>query len=273
MIYTICLMDAEIFKKIIKEFYKKNKRQMAWRETTDPYKILVSEIMLQQTQVSRVKVKYKEFIATFPTFQELASAPIDQVLKVWSGLGYNRRGLYLKQCAECVVNNYNGKLPKYPSQLDELPGIGHATAHSIAAFAFNFPGVFIETNIRRVFIHFFFNDQKSIDDKDILPLVKKTLDTKNPREWYYALMDYGTMLAKTENDNIKSKHYVIQSTFEGSGRQMRGSILKELIKKPLTYNQLLEKLTDDPRLQKSLHALQKEGFIMEKKNVYQIRKN
>jgi A/G-specific adenine glycosylase len=264
-------MHLETFKKTINDYYKKHKRPMAWRETTDPYKIFVSEVMLQQTQVSRVAVKYEEFIKIFDRFIELSDAKIEKVLKIWSGMGYYRRALFLKKSAEVVMDKYSGKLPSNPLLLDELPGIGYATAHSIATFAYNYPGVFIETNIRRVFIHFFFNDKDDVDDKEILPLVEKTLDVKNPREWYYALMDYGTMLAKTENANVKSRHYTIQSKFEGSGRQMRGSILKELIKAPLTYSQLLEKLSDEPRLKKSLTELQKEGFIMEEKSKFKIK--
>lgn len=264
-------MHLKTFQETIKNFYKKNKREMAWRETTDPYKIFVSEVMLQQTQVTRVAMKYEEFIKTFPSFKDLAYAKIEEILKVWSGMGYNRRALFLKKSAEIIMDQYKGTLPSDPKVLDELPGIGYATAHSIATFAYNYPGVFIETNIRRVFIHFFYNDKNEVDDKDILPLVEKTLDAKNPREWYYALMDYGTMLAKTENANVKSKQYAVQSKFEGSGRQMRGGVLKELIKAPLSYDQLLEKLPDATLLGKALNDLQKEGFIMEKKGVYKIK--
>jgi A/G-specific adenine glycosylase len=229
--------------------------------------------MLQQTQVSRVETKYKDFLQAFPTFKSLADAPIRNILSVWSGMGYNRRALYLKKIAEIIITKYKGSLPRDPTLLDELPGIGHATTHSIAVFAFNYPGIFIETNIRRVFIHFFFADKEKIDDREILPLVEKTLDKQNPREWYYALMDYGAMLASThENANKKSKHYAVQSTFEGSGRQMRGAILKTLLEfGPLGHDQLYKKLRDDVRLEESLKSLQKEGFVIEKKGVYQIK--
>jgi A/G-specific adenine glycosylase len=246
---------------------------MAWRETTNPYHIVVSEVMLQQTQVLRVAQKYPEFLDIFPTFEELAAAEVSDVLKVWSGMGYNRRALYLKKIAEIVVKNYHGELPSSPEILDELPGIGYATACSIVAFAYNIPTIFIETNIRRVFIHFFFGDKEGVDDKEIYPLVEKTIDKKNPREWYYALMDYGTMLAKTiSNPNKRSKHYSVQSKFEGSDRQMRGKILKTLVEKgALPSAVFFEWEEDDERVERSLAALKKEGFVMEEKGVYKIK--
>ena len=154
-------MQKAEFKKIILDYYKKHGRHdLPWRKTHDPYKILVSEIMLQQTQVGRVMAKYKEFIREFPDFKKLAQAPTAKVLKAWSGLGYNRRALYLKRTAERVTNEFQGKLPKDQSMLVDLPGIGPNTAGAICAYSFNMPVVFIETNIRRVFIHFFFNKTK-----------------------------------------------------------------------------------------------------------------
>ncbi|MEK7079017.1 MAG: A/G-specific adenine glycosylase, partial [Patescibacteria group bacterium] len=132
------------------------RRDFPWRNTTDPYHILVSEVMLQQTQVARVMVKFPIFIDQFSNFKELATASTKDILQVWQGMGYNRRALYLKKIAEIVITQYKGKLPDDPAILDTFPGIGEATAASIVAFAFNKPLVFIETNIRRVFIHLFF---------------------------------------------------------------------------------------------------------------------
>jgi len=200
---------------------------MPWRDTHDPFAIVVSEIMLQQTQVDRVREKYTAFIARFPDFRSLAEAPLADVLALWQGLGYNRRAIALKSIAAIVTNEFAGRLPDPVEVLKKLPGIGHATASSIAAFAFNMPTVFIETNIRRVFIHHFFHDCTEVHDAEILPLVQKTLDRKNPREWYYALMDYGTSLKKSvPNPNRRSRHYAKQSKFEGSTRQRRGAILR-----------------------------------------------
>ncbi len=206
---------------------------MPWRETADPYHIVVSEIMLQQTQVERVHEKYRFFVQALPEFGSLARAPLQQVLALWQGLGYNRRAIALKRTAELVVTHHGGVLPASVDMLQALPGIGHATARSIAAFAFNMPVAFIETNIRRVFIHHFFGDRQEVHDAEILPLVMAALDRKSPREWYYALMDYGVALKRRVlNPNRKSAHYERQSKFEGSMRQKRGAVLRLILNYP-----------------------------------------
>lgn len=218
------------FKAKLREFYKNNKRDFPWRKTDNPYKILVSEIMLQQTQTGRVIEKYARFLKAFPTFSHLAHAPQNTVLKEWQGLGYNRRALYLQRTARTVCEKYNGILPSLKEELVTLPGVGPNTAGAVIAFAFNKPAVFIETNIRRVFIHEFFREKEGVADKELYPFIEASLDTKNPRDFYYALMDYGVYLGKAgTNPNRKSKHYKTQTTFEGSVRQMRGKILKLLI--------------------------------------------
>ena len=164
---------------------------MPWRTTRDPYSILVSEIMLQQTQVERVKTKYTEFLAAFPTIESLASSLLTDVLRTWQGLGYNRRAIALKRCAEEIVSRYSGQFPRDTAELETLPGIGPYTARAVAAFAFGMAEPLIETNIRTVFIHFFFHGRDRVSDREIMPLVARTLDRHNPREWYYALMDFG----------------------------------------------------------------------------------
>jgi len=219
------------FRRKIRLFYQKNKRNFPWRNTTDPYHILVSEIMLQQTQVDRVANIYPAFIQKFPTIQKLSQASKADVLKAWQGLGYNRRALYLQRAAQSIQNNHNGVVPDNPEILATLPGLGITTASSVAAFAFNKPAAFIETNIRAVFIHHFFSDQGPIEDKDIFPLIEQTLDKKSPYHWYSALMDYGTVLKKKySNPSRNSKHHTKQSPFEGSDRQIRGHIVKLLLR-------------------------------------------
>lgn len=262
----------EEFKKIVKDYYRKNKRDLPWRNTLNPYHILVSEVMLQQTQVSRVLIKYPIFISQFSTFNQLVKASTKDVLLVWQGMGYNRRALYLKRIAEIVVAQYKGQLLDNPVILDSLPGIGAATAASIAAFAFNKPTIFIETNIRRVFIHHFFKDKREVDDKQIFPIIQKTLDTKNPREWYYALMDYGSYLAKImENPNKRSKHYSVQSQFKGSDRQIRGEILRLLLKEALSEEKLIRIIKKDPdKIKNILQDLIKEQFIKLKIKKYYV---
>lgn len=266
-------VKIEEFKKTIWSFYRKNKRILSWRNTDNSYNIFVSEIMLQQTQVVRVLKKYPEFISSFPDIYSLANAPLSRILKTWQGMGYNRRALYLKKTAEIIVKKYNGVIPDDIKILQSFPGIGYNTACSIAAFAFHKPTVFIETNIRRVFIYFYSSETSNISDKDILPLVEKTLDRKNPREWYYALMDYGSFLAKhIENPNRKSKHYAIQSKFEGSNRQIRGKILKLLLEKSLQQEQIAAYFSYEPeRIFSIIGNLKKEGFVREEQGKYVIK--
>jgi A/G-specific adenine glycosylase len=266
-------MNPQQFKKIIWAYYKQNKRNLPWRKTRDPYKILVSEIMLQQTQSYRVEPKYKSFLQKFPTIQALAKASIADVLKEWQGLGYNRRALFLKKCAEKISLEYKGKFPKDLDVLCSLPGIGKATAGDILAFAWNLPTVFIETNIRSVFIHFFFADKDKVSDKEIIPLVEATLDTTNPREWYWALFDYGVLLKKTINPNRKSSHYTKQSKFIGSLRQKRAIVLRLILERPSTKKEVQENLEYDSKtINQILLALEKEGFIKNTQGTFHILK-
>jgi|WetSurMetagenome_2_1015567.scaffolds.fasta_scaffold77131_2 A/G-specific adenine glycosylase len=260
-------VEIKRFRKAILDYYQSHGRRLPWRNTRNPYHILVSEIMLQQTQVGRVIEKYGQFLSAFPDFASLALAPLRDLLSVWQGMGYNRRAIALKHIAAEVTTYYSSILPSSEELLLNLPGIGKATASSIAAFAFNKPSVFIETNIRRVFIHFFFDDRENIRDADILPLVAKTLDTTNPREWYYALMDYGSQLkTTTQNPNRRSAHYTRQSSFEGSRRQLRGKVLKEILATPSITESLLAKHAgqDAEAIREVLDQLQKEGFIKKK---------
>jgi len=255
------------FRNIIYRHYHENPRKLEWRMTSNPYRILVSEIMLQQTQVERVSTKYKEFIKRFPSFKSLERSSLRDILEVWQGMGYNRRAVALKRIAETVISDFRGRLPSAEDELIKLPGIGKYTASAILAFAFNKPTAFIETNIRRVFIHFFFQRRALVRDSEILPLIEKTLDRSNPREWYYALMDFGVMLKrKTENPNKRSAHYRKQSPFQGSNRQVRGMILRLLLRKPdITESEIICELRSDPeKIKENLSVLQNEGFVWKK---------
>lgn len=238
---------------------------MPWRDYHSPYSVVVSEIMLQQTQVARVLEKYPVFMRVFPNFKVLAVASTVSILAAWQGMGYNRRALNLQKLAQQVIQDYDGQLPKDPKRLLQLPGIGPGTAGSIAAFAFNAPVVFIETNIRRVVIHHFFHDHTEVADADLLPIIERSLDRDNPREWYYALMDYGAHLAKTvPNPNRRSKHYTVQPTFEGSDRQIRGAVIRLLLEFPvLTAQDVVNRFPDEPqeRITRILDQLTKEGFL------------
>lgn len=183
--------------------------------------------MLQQTQVSRVIPKYRVFLKRFPTLRSLARASLADVLSGWQGLGYNRRGKALHDTARLLVRNHGGKIPKDAAALRTLPGIGPYTASAVCVFAFNKPEILIETNIRTVFIHFFFSGRKKVRDEELAVLVKEMIDLKNPRRWYSALMDYGAHLKQSGKKlNAKSAHYVRQAPFKGSRRELRGLLVR-----------------------------------------------
>jgi A/G-specific adenine glycosylase len=261
------------FQNLMYAYHRANPRPMPWRETDIPYRILVSEIMLQQTQVERVKIKYAEFMNVFPTVFELAAAQLSEVLQVWQGLGYNRRAIFLKRCAEEIVTCSGGDFPRSVAELQSLPGIGPYTARAVAAFAFGVAEPLIETNIRTVFIHFFFHGREKVSDGEIMPLVAATLDRGNPREWYYALMDYGGMLKQTHpNPSRRSKHHTQQSRFEGSNRQLRSRILREvMVQAGITLNKLQSMLQVLPKaIELNLAALQREGFLVKRGRGYRI---
>ena len=258
-------MTIKKFQKIVWDYYERHGRNFPWRQTKNPYRILVSEIMLQQTQTSRVVEKYSVFIKKFPTVESLHNAGTSDVLRVWQGLGYNRRALSLKKSAAKAVVEYQGKIPKNAPALVSFPGVGPGTAGAILAFAYNIPAAFIETNIRRVFIYHFFSGLEKVRDNDIFPLIEKTLDRESPREWYWALMDYGAMLAKLkQNPNTRSTTYSKQPRFRGSNREARGKIIKLLASKPtgIPKTALARSVSIPPvTVTRVLSELAREGFI------------
>jgi A/G-specific adenine glycosylase len=272
--------DIEQFQRHVYMLYQQHRRRFPWRETTDPYSIIVSEIMLQQTQANRVIHFYERFITALPNVAALAKATSREVLTLWSGLGYNRRAVALHNIARLIQRDHNGIFPASPQELQMLPGIGVNTAGSIAAFAFNYPSIFIETNIRTVFLHLFFRDQPLITDKQILPLIMQSLDKENTRIWYYALMDYGNLLKKEiPNPNRNSKHYTIQSKFIGSDRRVRGAIIRHLTQTPqLSYDDLSSFLvttkdaiaTSQEQFDRVLKQLYAEQMIVFKDNLLHI---
>ncbi len=272
--YTVNNVDIDKFKKEIWNYYRVNKRVLPWRNINDPYKVFVSEIMLQQTQVSRVLKKYPVFIKTFPTFQTLAKAQLSDVLKEWQGMGYNRRARFIHEAAKIIVNNYSGVLPKDVSELKRLPGIGNGTAGSLIVFVYNTPIPFVETNIRRVILHHFFRRKSGVSDEEILKIVKKTMDKKRPREWYYALMDYGSILLKKEkeNANIRSATYIKQKPFKGSNREIRGNIISFLVSHPSGTASIIAKKykKEEKQVHSILNILEKEGLIKKTRQTYRI---
>ena len=231
-------------------------RDLPWRRTYDPYAIWISEVMLQQTQVSRVDGRWQRWLERFPTVDALAAAAPSDVLEEWQGLGYNRRALSVHRAAQ-AISEAGGVFPQDPKELVKLPGIGPATAAGIRAFAFNLHGVYLETNVRTVFLHELYPQAEGVPDSELVPLVELTCpasvedaadvaDAANvanadstandataeltPRSWYYALLDYGAYLKKTiPNPSRRSKSHVKQSRFEGSHRQKRAELLRVLL--------------------------------------------
>jgi A/G-specific adenine glycosylase len=266
-------MDPIEFRRIIYDYYIRQGRVLPWRLTHDPYRIFVSEIMLQQTQVDRVSTRYQHFVDLFPGFGSLAAASLREVLLAWQGLGYNRRALFLRRAAVRIVEEFRGVLPCSVDTLVSLPGVGKATACAIAAFAFDAPVVFVETNIRTVFIHFFFEGRTRVSDREIVPLVGSTLDRDDPRNWYYALMDYGSMLKRQgEKGHRHSTGYKRQSRFAGSDRQIRGGILRLLADGiTLSEAELVRRLDESAeRVGKNLRDLCAEGFLRASEEGYTI---
>ena len=216
-------------------------RDLPWRRTYDPYAIWISEVMLQQTQVSRVDGRWQRWLERFPTVDALAAAAPSDVLEEWQGLGYNRRALSVHRAAQ-AISEAGGVFPQDLKELVKLPGIGPATAAGIRAFAFNLHGVYLETNVRTVFLHELYPQAEGVPDSELVPLVELTCPASvanaadaaatalTPRSWYYALLDYGAYLKKTiPNPSRRSKSHVKQSRFEGSHRQKRAELLRVLL--------------------------------------------
>jgi A/G-specific adenine glycosylase len=256
--------EIKTFQKVVREHYRRHRRDLPWRKTKNPYRILVSEVMLQQTQVERVLPKYREFLKRFPTPRALARAALSDVLRAWSGLGYNRRAKFLHEAAKMIFDHFRGRFPKTAEDIEKLPGVGRYTARAIITFAYNSPEVFIETNIRTVYLHHFFKNKTDVPDKTILPYIEGTLDKKNPREWYWALMDYGAFLKKKHgNANRRSAHYTKQSKFVGSNRQIRGLIIKTVLsEKSITAPALAKQIKKTAEtVQEIADILVREGLL------------
>lgn len=221
-------------------------RDLPWRGIDDPYAVMVSEIMLQQTQVARVEKYWQRFMSLFPMLDALASAETSLVLEMWQGLGYNRRALALKRTAETCSCHHDGTLPESLDELLELPGIGKATAGGILAFAYQKPAMYLETNVRTVFIHELFPGCEKVPDKELEPMVWRTCSMEDPRGWYYALLDYGNYLKSTlPNPSRRSKHHTKQSKFEGSRRQKRAELVRVVLaQREASFGDLLAALAE-----------------------------
>ena len=231
--WAACARPRADFISLVRERGAALYRELPWRNVDDPYGVLVSEVMLQQTQVARVQRYWSRWMGLFPTVDALAAADTAAVLEAWQGLGYNRRALALKRaCEDCAAARV-GTLPDTVDELVRLPGIGPATAAGVVAFAFDRPSVYIETNVRSVFLHELFPDADGVPDKLLAPYVADTCPETDVRGWYYALLDYGAHLkTQVANPSRRSRHYARQSAFEGSRREKRSFILKCVLAAP-----------------------------------------
>ena len=252
-------------------------RSLPWRNINNPYAVYVSEVMLQQTQVSRVLNRWPLFVERFPSLDALACASTADVLDAWQGLGYNRRGLALKATADYCCEHLDGNLPTTAEELTKLPGIGPATAAGIVAFAYDKPALYLETNVRTVFLHELFPGQEAVHDKELAPYVADSCWEESPRRWYYALLDYGAHLKKElPNPSRRSAHYTKQSRFEGSVRQKRAELVRIVLAHPgialdeakaaLDAFELKSKRgeIDEESFEQLVQQLEKEGFFTRK---------
>lgn len=257
------------FPKVIWDHYAHNKRMLPWREIEElsikdrGYRVLISEVMLQQTQVKRVVEKYLQWLERWPTIDSFANSSLSDVLVMWSGLGYNRRAKYLRDTLLDIQKNYKGIIPQDAKVLQSFPGIGPNTAAAIIVYTYNKPIAFIETNIRTVYLYSFFaNTTEQVTDRQIVTLVTDTIDTENPRDWFYAIMDYGAYIKKNHGNQLhNARSHKKQSVFKGSKRQVRGKILQLLTQMHyVTADELDAEIADD-RVHEVLHDLLSEGMI------------
>lgn len=240
------------------------RHDLPWRIKQTPYRVFVSELMLQQTQVERVIPKFNAFMRRFPNFKKLGGATVGEVYALWAGLGYNRRAKFLRDSARIIAEVYGGKVPPVKEELRQLPGVGPYTAGAILSFSYGDPEPFVETNIRTAVMHHVFNRKKKVDDKEILGVLnlsKPPVGTE-AKKWYAGMMDYGAYLKKTGvRTNRKSAHYTKQKAFKGSLREVRGALLKVLSTSSKSEAQLFKLEFPNARVREALLGLKKDGLI------------
>ncbi len=274
-------------------WFQANQRDLPWRHTRNPYAILVSEVMLQQTQVDRVVPYYLGWLRAFPTIQALADAPTAEVIRRWSGLGYNRRAVNLQRTVRAVVDDYGGVFPRTVEQLRALPGIGPYTSGAIAAFAFEQDAGFIDTNMRRVLHRLFFGvDVPSpvATERELTALAVEVVPPGEGWTWNQALIEFGALQCTARRPACVicplqrdcAAYPAIQTairglpvgarlkregTWEGSNRQARGRIVDMLRQHPtLSLDDLGSRVrpeygeSDRPWLYDLVRALERDGL-------------
>jgi A/G-specific adenine glycosylase len=275
--FSVDELSLSLFREHIHHFYQSHGRQFAWRQTRDPYQILLSEVMLQQTQTTRVEPKYELFVSLWPTLKDLAGASTLELLTHWKGLGYNRRALYLQRTAQ-MSEEWGWTLPNDEATLRALPGVGKATSAALLAFAFDQRSIYLETNVRRVILHCFFSDQEGVRDRQVEEVLARLIaEEEDPKSWYYGLLDYGVLLKTlVPNPNRRSAHYTRQSAFENSNRQIRGMLIHLLTESGRSSEErIIEMLCrfEADRITGCLAQLSEEGFVEERGGVYGIKES
>lgn len=268
-IQRIQLERIKRFQQKIFQFYTENKRTLPWRNTTDPYKILLSELMLQQTQVNRVIDYYTRWIALWPTIDALACARRTEVLKEWMGLGYNTRAVRLHQAAKIIVAEFDSDVIAAMTQYKEIPGIGRYTSHAVQIFSTNADLVTVDTNIRRILIKEF-DLPENVPDATLWAIAQRCLPKGRSRDWHNALMDYGSLIQTTRTTGIKPK--TTQSRFDGSDRQLRASIIRMLLQHDESPEYLSKVLhIEHARLMKILEKLIHENIVTQNNNRFSLK--
>lgn len=266
-------MNKREFQELVRQKSVDLYRDMPWRQDTRPYFVLVSELMLQQTQVDRVVPKFEAFVTRFPDEKALSAASLADVVTFWNGLGYNRRAKYLHDAAKMIVWDFDGEFPSDLDDLQRLPGVGPNTAGAIMTYAFNQPVVFIETNVRTVYFNHFFPSGEKVSDKELRQLVSDTLDREDPRGFYYGLMDYGSALKKQGVGRVQqSRHYKKQSALKGSVREVRGQIIKVLSSKDMDVKSLQASVDFDERFERALGGLLTDRLVTQTNDILHLTK-
>ena len=243
-------------------WYTINGRDLPWRRTTDPYAILVSEVMLQQTQAPRVIPRFAEFLAAYPRLEDLAEAPLDEVLRLWRGLGYNNRARRLRDCAAAAVAAGGGpaELPRSFDGLRELPGIGPYTARAVLIFAHNDDLAAVDANVRRVLTHEL-DLPPALNDRELQKVAEAAHPRGRSRDWHNALMDYGALVLTARATGIGPR--TRQGAFEGSRRWYRSRLLQALLDRgPQRLEQLAVALDVTPDVAAELaDMLRRDGLV------------
>ena len=255
----------ELFREKIFDFYRLNGRSFPWRQTTDRYAVMISEIMLQQTQAERVVPKFEAWLQQFPDIPHLASAPLQQVLWFWSGLGYNSRAVRLQRCASIIMDSFGGIVPGEPAILKTFPGIGEYTCRSIPVFADNLDTAAVDTNIRRIMIHEL-GLPEDISPTKLQQEAEALVPSGRSRDWHNALMDYGSLVLTSKKTGIRP--LTKQSRFQGSKRWYRGKLIKELINSDgMFLEEVSEKYASCPwDLDEIINNLISEGLVERQKS-------